>query len=153
MSNESRGKEKRPVWIYLNGVFIAKTESLSEASDITRINISSIGLIMKGKQKCTREGYAFSDHKLNEQEIDELPIKKHKEKRSDKGICCKKVDRQVYDVSCDKFQVCYFPKSKEERVDEFKKFLYVKFKDRWRVIPHQLATLEKVYIQEFFETI
>lgn len=146
-------KPKVQVYVYRNREYIGKYQSIVEAGQRAGITPSTVRQILLGNQECTRQGYYFAYDKLSDEEVDELPIRdtmpsKEGMVRHDGRSCRKLVEESVYEVDCANPQVFYQPRSKKEKIDEFKNFLFTKLHDRWMVIPKNVATLERQYIRE-----
>ena len=70
------------------------------------------------------------------------------------GKSCRQiVESQEYEVACKDGKVTYQASKKQERIDNFKQFLFNNFKKRWMLIPKKQATLEKTFIREFLDSI
>ena len=147
-------KKKKPVYVYLNQELIGRFESCKEASERTNVSPCTVANIVNGKAKTpvTRQGYHFSYKKLTDEEREELPImdtvKKTGYTRVDGRACRQIVEDAVYEVACKNPLVCHLQRSKIDRIEEFKTFLFTKFRERWLLIPKQVATLERQYIRE-----
>ena len=73
--------------------------------------------------------------------------------RVDGKSCRQIVDEQEYEVSGADGNVTYQASKKQERIDNFKQFLFTKFRERWILIPKKQATLERTFIREFLNSI
>lgn len=150
------GRAPIPIYVYKNREFVGKFNSMSETANKIGLTPPTVANLLK-RGKTTKEGFYFTKQELTNEEINTLPIKeksiKDGMKRYDGRSCRKQVEKQSYEVPCSTLKVCHFSKNKEERIRDFKKFLWTKFYDRWMRIPKKVATLERVYIQEFLETI
>ena len=149
-------KKRIPIFVYFNREYLGKFGSMQDAARRAGITPNQVGKIARGKQKCTREGFYFSFNELTEEEIDELPVKDKFPKpyvRQDGRKCTKVVEDMEYEVPCDNQNVCHFARSKEQRKEDFKTFLFTKFRDRWMIIDKRMATLERQYIREFLQSI
>lgn len=147
-------KKPKAVYAYLNKEPIGRFNSIKEAAERTNLTSATVGNIARGKQKVsTSNGYYFSFKKLTQDEIEYIPMKENKEEleyvKVDGKSCRKVVDKCSYEVDCNNKQVCFFPRSKQAKIQDFKKFIYSKMYDRWMLIPQKVATLERVYINEF----
>ena len=67
--------------------------------------------------------------------------------------CRQIVAEQEYEASGADGNVSYLVSKKQERIDNFKQFLFNSFRERWMLIPKKQATLEKTFIREFLESI
>ena len=73
--------------------------------------------------------------------------------RVDGRSCRQIVEAQEYEVNCNDGKVTFQAAKKQERIDNFRQFLFTKFRERWMIIPQAQATLEKIYIREFLDSI
>lgn len=143
-------RPKRPVNVYRNHEFIGHFNSINEASDKTKENSATIRNILEGKQQITRKGYVYTDEPLTEEEIQSMPIKEGKRFNND----CKKLFNGFdYEVPCSNHQVTYQARSKEQRIKDFKYFIYQKLYTHWNSIPKAAVNLERIYIDEFLDSL
>ena len=153
-----RGRKSIPIYIYKNQEFLCKAASIAEAAEITSVTPTQVRNILYHlvKQPCTRQGFSYSTKPLTDAEIEQLPCIDTDQKgytRIDGKSCRQIVDEQEYEVSGSDRNVTYQASKKQERIDNFKTFLYTIFKDRWMLIPKKQATLEKTFIREFLDSI
>lgn len=137
-------KEKKKTYAYLNQEFKFVADSASEAARKASVATAVVYQILSCLRICTKQGWHFSDHELTDEEIEQLPIKDnhHQAEVKDARGC----DKDKKD--CQDMMLFDFPRSKEEKVDEFKTFLYTIFRERWMLIDKKVAQLEKAYIRE-----
>ena len=147
-------KPKRPCCAYKNHELVGFFNSINEASDQTNENATTIRNVLEGKQTISRKGYVYTDEPLTEEEMQSMPTIKEKEyKPRFNGDCKQIINGYDYEVPCANHYVTYQARSKEQRIKDFKYFLYKKLQMHWDMIPKAQANLEKVYINEFLETI
>ena len=149
-------RPKRPVNVYRNHEFIGHFNSINEASDKTKENTATIRNILEGKQQITRKGYVFTDEPLTEEEIQSMPTIKEKKTKEGKRFnkdCKKLFNGFDYEVPCNNHQVTFQARSKEQRIKDFKYFLYQKLYTHWNSIPKAAVNLERIYINEFLDSI
>ena len=137
-------KKKKKTYAYLNQEFKFVADSASEAARKSSVATSVVYQILKKQTLCTKQGWHFSDHELTDEEIEQLPIKDnhHQAEVKDARGC----DKDKKD--CQDMMLFDFPRSKEEKVDEFKTFIFTIFRERWMLIDKKVAQLEKAYIRE-----
>lgn len=136
-------KKKKKTYAYLNQELKFITPTAAEAASKTSVATSVVYQILKQERICTKQGWHFSDHKLTDEEIEQLPIKdNHHQAEVNDARGCDKDKKDCQDMLFD------FPRSKEEKVDEFKSFLFTIFRERWMLIDKKVAQLEKAYIRE-----
>ena len=137
-------KKKKKTYAYLNQEFKFVADSAAEAAMKASVATAVIYQSLKQERICTKQGWHFSDHELTDEEIEQLPIKDnhHQAEVKDARGC----DKDKKD--CQDMMLFDFPRSKEEKVDEFKTFLYTIFRERWMLIDKKVAQLEKAYIRE-----
>ena len=153
-----RGRKPIPIYIYKNREFCCKASSITEAADRTSSTPAQVRNILYhlGKQTCTRQGFAYSTKPLTDDEIEKLPCMDTEQKgykRIDGKSCRQIVEEQEYEVSGADGNVTYQASKKQERIDNFKQFLYTKLRERWMLIPKKQVTLEKTFIREFLDSI
>ena len=153
-----RGRKSIEVYIYKNKEFCCKASSITEAAEKTSVTPAQVRNILYhlGKQTCTRQGFAYSTKPLTDDEIEQLPCIDTDQKgytRVDGRSCRQILDAQKYEVSGSDGNVTYQASKKQERIDNFKQFLYTKFRERWMLIPKKQVTLERTFIREFLESI
>ena len=137
-------KEKKKTYAYLNQEFKFAANSAAEAARKASVATAVVYQILKQERICTKQGWHFSNHELTDEEIEQLPIKDnhHQSEVKDARVC----DKDKKD--CQDMMLFDFPRSKEEKVDEFKSFLFTIFRERWMLIDKKVAQLEKEYIRE-----
>ena len=153
-----RGRKPIPIYIYKNQELWCKAASIAEAAEITSVTPPQVRNILYhlGKQTCTRQGFSYSTKPLIEDEIEQLPCMDTEQKgykRIDGKSCRQIVEEQEYEVACKDGKVTYQASKKQERIDNFKQFLFTSFRERWMLIPKKQATLEKTFIREFLDSI
>ena len=153
-----RGRKPIPIYIYKNQELWCKAASITEAADITSVTPPQVRNILYhiGKQTCTRQGFSYSTNPLTDDEREQLPCIDTEKKgytRIDGKSCRQIVEEQEYEVACKDGKVTYQASKKQERIDNFKQFLFTSFRERWMLIPKKQATLEKTFIREFLDSI
>lgn len=153
-----RGRKPIQVYIYKNQELWCKASSIAEAAEKTSVTPAQVRNILYhiGKQPCTRQGFAYSTKPLTEEEREQLSCMDTDPKgytRVDGRSCKKIVETQEYEVNCNDGKVTYQAAKKQERIDNFKQFLFTKFRERWLLIPQAEAVLERQFIREFLDSI
>lgn len=154
----TRGRKPIQVYIYKNQELWCKAASIAEAAEITSVTPPQVRNILYhiGKQTCTRQGFYYSTKPLTDDEIEQLPCIDTDQKgykKVDGKSCRQIVEEQEYEVSGADGNVTYQASKKQERIDNFKQFLFTSFRERWMLIPKAQATLEKTFIREFLDSI
>ena len=154
----TRGRKPIPIYIYKNQELWCKAASIAEAAEKTSVTPPQVRNILYhiGKRTCTRQGFSYSTKPLIEDEIEQLPCIDTEQKGYTKveGKRCRQiVEEQEYEVACKDGKVTYQASKKQERIDNFKQFLFNNFRERWMLIPKKQATLEKTFIREFLDSI
>ena len=137
-------KKKKKTYAYLNQEFKFVADSASEAARKASVATAVVYQILKQERICTKQGWHFSDHELTDEEIEQLPIKDNHHQAEVKDARGYNKDKK----DCQDMMLFDFPRSKEEKVDEFKTFLFTIFRERWMLIDKKVAQLEKEYIKE-----
>ena len=153
-----RGRKPIPIYIYKNQELWCKAASIAEAAQITSVTPPQVRNILYhiGKQTCTRQGFSYYTKPLKEDELEQLPCIDTEQKgytRIDGKSCRQIVEEQEYEVACKDGKVTYQASKKQERIDNFKQFLFNSLRERWMLIPKKQATLEKTFIREFLDSI
>lgn len=153
-----RGRKPIQVYVYRNKELWCKASSITEASEKTGVTQAQVRNILYriGKQNCTRQGFSYSTKPLTDDEIEQLSCMDTDQKgytRVDGRSCKKIVEKQEYEVNCNDGNVTYQASKKQERIDNFKRFLFTKFRERWMLIPQAEAVLERQFIREFLDSI
>lgn len=151
-------KPKKSVYLYQDQEFLGFFQSITEASKYTKESPNVILDVLEGKRQITRKGFHYSTKELTEEERNKLPIKKilkkDKEYKPRYNAECKEISNGFeYEVSCADHNVTYQARNKEERIKQFKYFLYSKLHSHWLTVPKQISNLEKIYINEFLESL
>lgn len=137
-------KEKKKTYAYLNQEFKFAANSAAEAARKASVATAVVYQILSKQRPCTKQGWHFSDHEITDEEIEQLPIKdNHHQAEVNDAIGCDKDKKDYQDM-----MLFDFPRSKEEKVDEFKSFLFTIFRERWMLIDKRVAQLEMAYIRE-----
>ena len=146
-------KQKRKTYAYLNQEFKFVADSAAEAARKASVATAVVFQILSKQRPCTKQGWHFSDHRLTDEERYELPIKDnhYQSEVKDARGCYKEQEDCKYEVNCQDMNVFAFPRSKEGKIDEFKTFLFTRFRDRWMLIDKRVAQLERAYIREALE--
>ena len=154
----TRGRKPIQVYIYKNREFCCKVASIAEAADKTSVTPTQVRSILYHlvKRPCTRQGFAYSTKPLTDDEIEQLPCMDANKKgytKVDGKRCRQIVDEQEYEVSGADGNVTYQASNKQDRIDNFKQFIFTSLKERWMLIPKKQATLERTFIREFLDSI
>ena len=153
-----RGRKLIQVYIYKNKELWCKASSITEAAEKTSVTPAQVRNILYhlGKQTCTRQGFSYSTKPLTDDKIEQLPCIDTEKKgytRIDGKSCRQIVEEQEYEVLGADGNVTYQASKKQDRIDNFKQFLFNNFRERWMIIPKKQATLERTFIREFLNSI
>ena len=153
-----RGRKPIPIYIYKNQELWCKAASIAEAAEKTSVTPPQVRNILYhiGKQTCTRQGFSYYTKPLTDDEIEQLPCMDTDKKgytKIDGKSCRQIVEAQEYEVACKDGKVTYQASKKQERIDNFKQFLFNSFRERWMLMHKKQATLEKTFIREFLDSI
>lgn len=146
-------KKGNKVYIYLNQEYWGEAATQNQAAKKCSVSTATVQQVLSKRIPCTKRGFYFSRKELTDEERYELPVKDNHFQKKDpthwgRG-CVREVEDQVYEVECTSPNVTYFPKKRSDKIDEFKTFLFTRFRERWLLIPKPLATLERQYIRDF----
>lgn len=146
-------KERKKTYAYLNQELKFITPTAAEAARKASVATAVVFQILKKQRPCTKQGWHFSDHRLTDEEREQLPIKDnhYQAEVKDARGCYKEEEDSKYEVTCQNMKVFDFPRSREGKIDKFKTFLLTRFRDRWMIIDKRVAQLEREYIREALE--
>lgn len=151
-------KKRTPIWVYRNQEFIGRYDSATEAAKRAGVTTCTVFNIAHGRVKmaCTRMGFHFSLRQLTDEEMEQLPVMDTVQNqgytRVDGRACKQLVEDAVYEVPCKDPKVCHLARSRQQRLEDFKMFLFTKFRERWLIIDKRVATLERQYIREMLKS-
>lgn len=148
-------KKPIPVYCYQHKEFVTKAPSLQGAAILADTSVTSVRKIINQDIDCTRDGWVFSLEELTPEEMEHMPDS-HQEKQKLTRVgkqCRKDVENQSYEVSCNDGKVLFLPAARKDRITLLRKFIYTKLHDRWMLIPHRVATLEKQMARELLDSL
>ena len=70
-----------------------------------------------------------------------------------KGILQKKVDHQVYEVTHGNDKIFSLPRSRRERLDTLRTFVFKECEKAWASQPREVATLKRQYLRELVRSL
>lgn len=68
-----------------------------------------------------------------------------------RGILQKKIDKQVYEVSCGNNNIFDLPRGKKARLEALKTYVMKECEKAWNQLPREIATLKRQYLREMIE--
>ena len=136
------GKPKRPIYVFKDGQFLIKCESMLSAARLTKESTGCINDIVRNPH-WSRQGYFYSYKELRE---DELPD------YDEKNI--KVIPRQFTDYADeDEEHKCYVPAKKEKAKADLRQFIYVHLAQHWREVPACVAKMERSYVSQLLDAL
>lgn len=146
----------KKVYAYKHKQFICENISPSAAAHASNLSYLTVWKVLNGKIPCTRNGWYFSYHKLSDEELEKIEDREVKEtnlKRIDGRSCRKVVQTQEYQVDCKDGHVGFIPKTFEGKKALLRKYIFKIARDRWLLLPKQVAILERTLIMELIDSL
>lgn len=144
-------RKKIKTYRYQNGEFKGEYPSILEAAEAGGDTPTSARSIILGKYKISKKGNVYTNRRLTQEEIENLPIKEKEDIRYNQQCKVKPVPKIEYEVSCHDHKVCYLPRSKEGKIKMLRKFIYQQMEYKWLTQPKQITALQKRFLQELFD--
>ena len=136
------GKPKKPIFVYQDGGFLTKCESMLGAARLTKESTGCINDIVRNPH-WSRHGYFYSYKELREDELPdytETPVKV--------------IPRQFESYADeDEDTKCYVPAKKEKAKNDLRNFLYARLAQHWQTVPAVVAKMERHYLNQLLESI
>ena len=136
------GKPKKPIYVFKDGDFLIKCESMCSASRLTKETTGCINDIVRNPH-WSRRGYFYSYKELRPDQLPdytETPIKV--------------IPRQFEDYADeDEDTKCYVPAKKEKAKADLKQFIYVHLAQHWKTVPACVAKMERSYISQLLDAL
>ena len=136
------GKPKKPIYVYRDGDFLIKCESMLSAARLTKESTGCINDIVRNPH-WSRKGFFYSYKELREDELPDF---------DEKSI--KVIPRQFESYADeDEDTKCYVPAKKEKAKADLKQFIYVHLAQHWKTVPAYVAKMERSYISQLLSSI
>lgn len=129
------GKPKRTIYVYQDGDFLKKCESMHSASKMTRDTMGCIDNILKKSPHWSKRGYFYSYTELRSDQLPDFTEPKIRIIPRDKDL--------DYDDDDDEF---YITKSKRKVKENLRQFINVHMQQHWMEVPKTVAQMERRYI-------
>ena len=128
------GKPKRTIYVYQDGQYLTKCESMLSATRLTKESTGCVNDIVRNPH-WSRKGFFYSYKELREDELPEFDEKTIKVIPRDKDL--------DYDDDDGEF---YITKSKRKAKENLKQFINVHMQQHWMEVPKTVAQMERRYI-------
>lgn len=136
------GKPKKPIYVYKDGEFLIKCESMLSAARLTKESTGCINDIVRNPH-WSRKRYFYSYKELRPDELPDFDEK-----------TIKVIPRQFESYGDeDEDTKCYVPAKKEKAKADLKQFIYVHLAQHWKTVPACVAKMERSYISQLLSRI
>lgn len=128
------GKPKKPIFVYQDGEFLIKCESMCSASRLTKESLGCVNDIIKNPH-WSRKGFFYSYKELRPDQLPdytETPVK---------------VIPRQYEDYADEESEFYIPPKKEKAKENLRQFIYAHMKEHWKLVPACVAKMERSYLE------
>jgi len=137
------GKPKRPIYVYKDGEFLIKCESMLSAARLTKESMGCIDDILKRHPHWSRKRYFYSYKELRPDELPDFDEK-----------TIKVIPRQFESYADeDEDTKCYVPAKKAKAKADLKQFIYVHLAQHWKTVPAYVAQMERSYVSQLLSSI
>lgn len=137
------GKPKKPIYVFKDGDFLIKCESMLSAARLTKESTGCINDIVRNPH-WSRKGYFYSYKELKEDELPdytETPVK----------VIPREFEDYADDV--DEDHKCYIPAKKEKAKADLRNFVYARLAQHWRETPACVAKMERHYLEDLLRAL
>lgn len=136
------GKPKKPIFVYKDGDFLIKCESMLSAARLTKESTGCINDIVRNPH-WSRKGYFYSYKELRPDELPDFDEK-----------TIKVIPRQFESYADeDEDHKCYIPAKKEKAKADLKRFIYVHLAQYWKTVPACVAKMERSYVSQLLNAL
>ena len=151
-------RTKKRTYLYLYREFIGEFESATQAAQHAGETTMVARNVLSKRCKQTRKGYHYSYTPLTQEEIDNLPIREEKQpKQQPKEKTYKVLYRETencrWEIESNNTAIFYFPRSRKEKVEMLKQFIYKKLTPIWRAQPKPLSEMEQEFVKDLCKSI
>lgn len=137
------GKAKKPIFVYQDGDFLTKCESMLGAARLTKESTGCINDIVRNPH-WSRKGFFYSYKELRPDQLPEFNEKKIR-------VIPRGFEDYADDI--DEDHKCYIPPKKEKAKADLKQFIYIHLAQHWKTVPACVAKMERSYISQLLESI
>lgn len=131
-------RTKATTYVYQDGEFLQKCESMNAASRLTGESIGNVNNILT-MPRWSKKGYFYSNKKLRPDQLPEYDEEKVHKKKG-------------YRFDEDDFQFQVSSKKSKAKT-ELTKFIYARLSQHWKEIPAVVARMERKYLQQLLDTL
>ena len=151
-------RAKKTTYLYRNreyiGTFPSATQAAQHAGETTMVARN----VLSKRCKITRKGYHYSYKPLTQEEMDNLPIREEKQKpKQQKEKVYKVLYRETencrWEIESNNTAIFYFPRSRKEKVELLKQFIYKKLTPIWRMQPKARSEMEREFVKDLCKAI
>jgi len=138
------GKPKKTIYVYQDGEFLVKCESMCKASKMTRDTMGCIDNILKKKPHWSKRGFFYSYKELRPDQLPDFTEPNVK-------IIPRYFEDEVKEVDEDK--KCFIPAKKTKAKADLKQFIYVHLAQHWKTVPACVAKMERSYLGQLLDSL
>lgn len=137
------GKPKKPIYVYKDGDFLIKCESMLSAARLTKESTGCINDIVRNPH-WSRKRYFYSYKELRSDQLPDF---------DEKTIKVIPRDENLDYADGDEDHKCYVPAKKEKAKNDLRNFVYARLAQHWREIPACVAKMERSYLQQLLNAL
>lgn len=136
------GKPKRPIYVFKDGDFLIKCESMLSAARLTKESTGCINDIVRNPH-WSRKGFFYSYKELRPDELPDFDEKAIKV--IPRGFKTYKFDDDGID--------CYIPPKKEKVKEDLRQFIYAHLNNHWKNVPKVVSKMERHYLEQLLDAL
>lgn len=136
------GKPKKAIYVYKDGQFLVKCESMMSATRLTKESTGCVNDIVRNPH-WSRKGFFYSYKELRE---DELPF------YNEPKISAIPRTFKTYKFDDDDID-CYIPAKKEKAKSDLRRFVYAHLNNHWKNVPKAVSKMERHYLEQLLDSL
>ena len=137
------GKPKRPIYVYQDGEFLVKCESMLSATRLTKESTGCVNDIVRNPH-WSRKGFFYSYKELRPDQLPDFNEKNIK-------VMPRYFEDEVKEVDEDK--KCFIPAKKAKAKADLKQFIYARLAQHWNTVPACVAKMERSYLGQLLDSL
>lgn len=144
-------KKQIPIYVYNEEGVALHFDNIAKAADFTGDTPPTIAKRLC-ENKLSPRGYVYSKTELAPDELQKLFESNNKIQRANQ-ICKETENGYEYSVDCDNRKVFFLERSKEDRKNQLKRFIYSRLQYHWMTAPKPQVALEKRFLKEIISSL
>ena len=137
------GKPKKSIFVYQDGDFLTKCESMLGAARLTKESTGCINDIVRNPH-WSRKGFFYSYKELRPDQLPEFNEKKIR-------VIPRGFEDYADDI--DEDHKCYIPAKREKAKADLRNFVHARLAQHWREIPACVAKMERHYLESLLRAL